>query len=116
MGYYTDYTVEARGFKKQDEAEFFAFKLVQKGVVNSSTRFHYGQLGSDFSAQFEVHETKWYDYADDLRTASLWFPHITIDVEGSGEENGDQWRHRFRNGEHERVEAVISFPEFKVIR
>lgn len=116
MGYYTDYTVEARGFKSKDDAEFFAFKLVQKGFVNSPTRFHYTELGSDFWVEFEVNEAKWYDYADNLRTASRWFPDITIDVEGSGEEKGDQWRHRFRNGEQERVEAVISFPEFKVIR
>ena len=116
MGYYTDYSVEATGFNKRDEAEFFAFKLVQNDYVSNSTRFHYGELGSEFSVQFDVNESKWYGYSDDLRTASLWFPHVTIDVEGKGEESGDQWRHRFRNGEQERVNAVISFPDFKVIR
>jgi hypothetical protein len=117
MGYYTDYQIEAEGFKTRDEAEFFAFKLVQNDYVSGSTRFHYGgneELG--FNVQFEVRETKWYGYSDDLRTVSLWFPDVTIDVEGSGEENGDQWRHRFRNGEQERVNAVISFPDFQVIR
>ena len=116
MGYYTDYQVEARGFRDREQAEFFAFKLVQAGIVNSTTRFHYSDGPTDMTVQFEIRETKWYDYADDLRKANKWFPDITIDVEGKGEEQGDQWRHRFRSGLDERVEAVISFPAFKVIR
>ena len=107
MGYVTRYEIEATGFKEETEAEFFLFKLTR--VVN------YEFTGSTTSTRLtiETDEIKWYEWQTDLKELSVHFPHVTIDVEGYGEENGDIWRARVRNGEAEVVKAVLTFPDFK---
>ena len=41
---------------------------------------------------------KWYDEKAQMRKFSAQFPTATFLVHGEGEERGDVWEHRYRNG------------------
>jgi hypothetical protein len=107
MGYTTRYEIEATGFKEETEAEFFLFKL------NRVTNHGFSGSTTSNRASFETDVIKWYEWKTDLKELSVHFPHVTIDVEGLGEDNGDIWKARVRNGETEVVEAVLTFPDFE---
>ena len=107
MGYNTRYEVDATGFNEGDEAEYFLFKL------NRATNYGFGGNASNGSVHLETDEIKWYEWKKDLTDLSKHFPHATIDVEGRGEESGDMWKARIRNGQSEVVNAIMTFPDFK---
>lgn len=115
MGYYTDFEITVTGLESEDQAEFFEFKF------NKAINYSFDTLGiakddqdsTKYKATFEIREAKWYSCEEDLTKLSSSFPDTTIDVEGKGEEQGDQWKARFRNGEFERVNAQITYPDFK---
>lgn len=115
MGYSTDYSLSATGFKDETEAEFFEFKLRKESQY---TGWHV-DIGEEMDGtaciEATLNEAKWYDHDKDLTALSLTFPHVTIDLDGEGEESGDIWRMRFRNGRSERVKAEIVIPEFKIL-
>lgn len=111
MGYMTDFSVEAGPFKTEEDAEFFEFKALKTIGYRFEASVSMG-LGNH-TVSFELDDCKWYSWDADLKKLSMTFPSITIDVEGVGEEQGDHWRARFRNGEDERVEAIITFPDFE---
>jgi len=108
MGYSTRYEVEATGFQEEIEAEFFLFKLNRAANYCAAA----GTTTSN-RASFETDDIKWYEWQTDLKELSVHFPHVTIDVEGFGEENGDIWKARIRNGETEVVKSVLTFPDFE---
>lgn len=112
MGYYTDYEIEASGFKDKTEAEFFEFKLGKD--VGYTLESGSNGIASDNTWTFsaKINEAKWYDWETNMKKISKEFPHITIDVTGVGEEQGDMWKARFRNGEFERVVAEFKMPDF----
>jgi len=107
MGYVTRYEIEATGFKEEVEAEFFLFKL------NRAVNYTFSGTTTSSRVTIETDEIKWYEWQTDLKELSVHFPHVTIDAEGYGEENGDIWKARVRNGEAEVVEAMLTFPDFK---
>lgn len=112
MGYSTDYKGEAGPFNSEEDAEFFEFKL-GKQVDGYEFTVNIGSPDQDrYYVNFEVNDVKWYTYTEDLEAVSKKFPDITIDVEGHGEETGDIWKARFRNGRSEQVDAIMTFPDF----
>ena len=112
MGYYTDYELEAGPFADSDDADAFIQGLV------SVSGYHFDV--SDFSDEGYISATcwsaKWYDHRKDLQQVSAAYPHITVDLRGNGEESGDMWKLRARNGVTEKVEAQIVFPEFETLK
>lgn len=110
MGYYTSYELVATGFKDETEAEFFEFKLRKLSGYS-------GWEAETTAEQFKgvLQEVKWYNHKADVDQLSTEFPHVTIDVNGVGEGHGDIWKMRARNGQIERVEAEIKFPEFNIL-
>ena len=56
---------------------------------------------------------KWYDYEDHMIEISKKYPDIVFVLHGEGEEHDDIWNEYYCNGECERVDAVITFPEPK---
>ena len=56
--------------------------------------------------------TKWYSYESDMLALSAKYPTVTFFLTGDGEEKGDHWRACYYGGKGERVEAVLTFPEF----
>lgn len=109
MGYSTNFEITAVGFKDPDQVEFFEFKLKKiSGYTFQTTT-------SDITYSGILSDSKWYDCVEDCTALSIAFPDVLIEVEGDGEESGDFWRARFRNGESEKITAEIVFPEFKEI-
>jgi hypothetical protein len=109
MGYYTNYQLEATGFRDLAENECCQAKLVNIAGYSGWDR----QSGSDNFFVSTLYEVKWYDHERDMIELSLLFPAATFDLHGQGEESNDQWHLRIRNGATERVTAQIVFPEFK---
>lgn len=113
MGYYTDYTINATGFKTEEEAEFFEFLLNKESDYKFKNE-GIGGLDGDFEIEWHLGEAKFYDYKDVFSSLAKRFPSITIDVYGEGEEAGDIWKHRFRDTQDERLAAELIFPEFNL--
>lgn len=113
MGYYTDFDIEAKPFETEEFAEFFEFKL--KKASDYPFEVNIGGFDGNFHVDARLDSAKFYDYADVFRELSKEFPGVTIEIEGEGEENGDLWKHRFRNGNQEKVSAEFTFPDFKKI-
>lgn len=109
MGYYTQFEIEADGFKDKMEAEFFNFRL------NKISNYYFNASVGDGVLIIETDDIKWYDWEKDLITISKEFPHVLIEVNGSGESTGDIWHARFRNGESEVHHAKMNLPPFKRI-
>jgi hypothetical protein len=113
MGYATTYELTVGPFDTEDEAEFFEFKI-QKQIKDIEFGSSVGpNLGRGHFVTLETDKIKWYEWRSDLLQLSSKFPAVTIDVEGDGEESGDMWKARFRNGEFEKVKVKFTFPDFE---
>jgi len=113
VGYYSDFEVSVSGLKGKDEAEWFEFKAKKAIQYTFENGFHCNI--ADGSGHFRITEAKWYDCDKDLLDLSLAFPHLLIEVYGQGEESGDVWKARYRNGEGEKATSTIVFEKFKKI-
>jgi hypothetical protein len=110
MGYYTTFKLKATGFKDIDEAEFFEFKLRKlTGYTGWETNSFETEMEGSLS------DAKWYDYEAHMTELSKQFPHVYFDLDGVGEEHGDVWKMRAKDGQTERVNAKIVFPEFTIL-
>ena len=115
MGYSTQYSIDAGPFESAEAAEFFEFKMskeVDEAFEVDIQQSHGTKHTGKYYVKLETEDTKWYEWKQDLTKMSTLFPDVTIDVEGTGEESGDIWKARFRNGESEKVEAEFRFPPF----
>jgi hypothetical protein len=106
MGYYTNYKLEATGFENAEAAEFFEFKLRK---VSEYSGWDVEINSRTFALEATLSEAKWYDWQKDLEGLSKQFPNVTITVDGVGEEPGDIWRARVKNGLTKTAKATISF-------
>jgi len=118
MGYSTQYNIDAGPFESAEAAEFFEFKVSKEideafevDIQQSHGYKHTGKYYVDLKSE----DTKWYEWRADLTKVSTLFPDVTIDVEGKGEETGDIWKARFRNGDCEVVDAEFMFPPFRIL-
>lgn len=113
MGYYTDYELTANSFEYEADAKQFNDELGTTTGYNFRTRVN--RVPPLYQSLALLQEAKWYDHADDLMKLSTKWPWVTIILVGVGEDRGDHWRMRVRNGVVERQNAVISFPEWTKI-
>lgn len=91
MGYYTDYDISSNSEEIQQRIEEVSDYGFDRGQMNG----------------------KWYRYQEDVKQVSLEFPDEVIVVEGDGEEQGDVWKHYFKNGKSFKAQAVVvSFEDF----
>lgn len=91
MGYYTTFDIS-------DNPE-----VVQEVIEAKSQYSFYGGQASD---------VKWYDWKDHCLEVSKDFPNLVINVEGDGEEQGDQWKAYFKNGKVQVCKAIVTFEDF----
>lgn len=90
MGYYTQFNISNNP------------STVQQAIEDKSQySFYSGHM-----------EGKWYSYKADCIEVSKQFPNLVIEVTGDGEEQGDQWKHYFKDGKSFLAEAVVTFEEF----
>lgn len=111
MGYYTDYSLDAGPFADRAEADAFIQDLSRV----SGYHFVVGDFTEGYISATNW-SAKWYDYCPDVQQVSVDYPHITVDLRGSGEEPGDMWKLRARAGVTEQVKAQIVFPEFETLK
>ncbi len=110
MSYYTNYEVSVTGFKDFKEA-YTALQEFKEIVVHGI----YDETLCDNEFEFSISEASWYDNEDDCLRFSKKYPNTTITVHGDGEENGDIWKARYRNGEFERIKLEVVLPPFQTL-
>ena len=100
MGYYTNFEVTI-------EAPAHTLQAIKDYINEVSGE----QLdwGTDTGTTSE--STKWYDCEYDMRLVSQRYPFAYIEVHGKGEEPSDLWRIYVTNGQTQKVEAFIAYPE-----
>lgn len=107
MGTYTTFTIRVTGADNANQMIKFAEELELHG---------YDITGKDGTGLYTVIEDKWYDWEKDMKRASKTFPRMLIEVDGKGEDSGDIWKARIRDGESEVIRAKIVFDDFKKIK
>lgn len=105
MGYYTQYVIKITGIDNANQAA----NIIREYDIHD---YDVSPNGKEVTASFE---SKWYDWLKDSVALSSNYPQILIEIKGEGEENGDIWKARIRNGDSETVSAKIVFDEFKRI-
>lgn len=106
MGYYTKYDVKIIRLNNTNEG----LKLVEE----LDLRHQIGHVNAT-DIELDQFETKWYNWEKDCIRASKLCPHAIIEIEGEGEESGDLWKARVKNGKIEIIKARIVFDNFKEI-
>jgi hypothetical protein len=105
MGYYTDYDFKITGIDNESQAD----KIIEDlQLLNCETSDDGTELTS------HVHD-KWYYWKEDVIAVSKVYPRVLFEIQGNGEENGDIWKARIRNGIAEVIHGKIIFDEFKEI-
>lgn len=101
MGYETYYQLEVSSEAFEREEEILA-KLKEIS-------------GYDFYDLALQEHYKWYDWEGDMTELSKAFPDVTFELSGEGEETGDIWKARFKDGKSERIDAKIVWEDFQEI-
>lgn len=115
MGYYTNYEVTVSNFKDEKEAVYFDHKFNEMvGYFQESKIIRVNHDGK-YLLSFYISDAKWYDYDNHLTSLSKSFKDVLIEVHGEGEESGDVWKARYKNGKSEFVKAIVVFPDFEEI-
>lgn len=115
MGYYTDYSLDVREIKDQNQFDDLVMELKKLDLVRSV--FDEGRYNSDrHDAYFSCYEeAKWYNHAKDMLHISEKFPNMYFELEGNGEEFGDFWREYWHDGECEACRGEIVYEQPKKI-
>ena len=101
MGYYTLFKLSVEcGDSSLLESDSF------KADFNRITSYDLDALDNDL--------LKWYDYDNNMLEISKLYPNTVFLLTGDGEEALDLWKAYYCNGESERVEVEIKFPEVDV--
>jgi hypothetical protein len=106
MGYYTKYTVKISGADDTNHLR----KVLETLELHREYDETFSDDGRDVTVSTEPQ--KWYTWERECILVSKVYPKITIEVHGEGEETGDIWKARVRNGESEYVKAKIVFDPF----
>lgn len=93
MSYYTDYEIEVVGEIDTNE---FAAKFKE-------------ETGYELHAMC-LQGVKWYTHRENMITLSKLYPSVLFILEGHGEEQGDDWRMYFKNGNTKKVSPTITWP------
>ena len=92
MGYYTDF--EIIGYNSIEMAD---------DLVKTS-----GYMWDD---EYLLSDAKWYDYQENCEEVARRFPENALTLEGRGEEHGDHWRLRLKDGKVYKVVPQIDWIE-----
>lgn len=99
MGYYTEYEIESD----------LSANTIAEELKNISGYKYYTSESDDLIWTDSI---KWYDWETDMITLSHRYPNTTFIVTRIGEENGDYWKARIKNGKVDKVRGEIVYPPF----
>jgi hypothetical protein len=102
MGYYTNYKLSKPSSLALDQEN----KLMEVSPSYFSSPEDVQNLLEGWM------EAKWYDHEEEMRELSKAFPKVLFQLEGNGEESGDQWIKYFKGGKQQTAYAIITFDEF----
>lgn len=106
MGYYTYYDLEMHPAQTEDR-----WNEIRRAILAEIYECAPADVTDAEVECFLQDSLKWYNYEADMREISLEYPDIVFVLHGEGEEAGDVWKAYFKNGESERVEAKLIYPE-----
>lgn len=105
MGYYTNYTLSIAKANEEENKQFDIY-MDSGGSVDG------GYLKLKDLVYGHADSTEWYDYHDNMLELSKKYPSILFQLNGNGEENGDQWIAWFQNGKSMISRAKITFDPY----
>lgn len=114
MGYYTQYTLEARNINETD-AKRLDDILNERDLIKYVFWDKYYDPGHKRVEYPSYEEQKWYDSTKDMHEISKLFPEVVFELSGEGEEEGDLWREYFVNGHVEHCAGRIVYDKPKNI-
>jgi len=94
MGYYTNFT--------------FTTPLTEDQLNKLSSI-----SGYTHECDGDLFKAKWYEYKEHMIELSRIYPNKLFQIDGDGEDDGDIWRHYFKNGKSLLQKPKIVFEEFK---
>lgn len=102
MGYYTFYAISTFEELTETEKNIVVDFFTQKDLIDYVFDSDLGTYG----------EAKWYEHNEDMLELSKILPHVTFELDGEGEENGDLWRTYYKNGKKQFCPARIEYDDF----
>ena len=106
MGYYTNFDLTMHPAQTQEQEREIIRHIISLMDYVEPERVSEGEI-----EWFLADAMKWYDHEEHMVKISKRYPDVIFVLHGEGEEHGDLWNEYYSNGEYERVDAVITFPE-----
>jgi hypothetical protein len=103
MGYVTDFRLKIEG----DESTIK--KFLHSEVLVDSWGVPLIEDVLEYWNDEYVGSHKWYDYSNDMTKISSQWPELTFILTGYGEEPGDIWQYKYKNGYQTGGKAKITF-------
>ena len=105
MGYETSFSLSIEPGSHSEKEIFWELRKND----NACYALNISEADSEYECRAPA---KWYSHEKDMLALSKKFPEATFLLEGEGEEQGDLWKHHYRNGRVQRRNAIISFTEY----
>jgi len=114
MGYLTDFYIRVSG---DDQEKVRKWVDDHYACEETPYWFEYGHCPVvGFEAQTMAYQCKWYDHDIDFSDYSKENPDLTFDVFGMGEDTGDLWMKRYKDGEMVLFESLaLQIPDSFVL-
>lgn len=114
MGYYTDYTLNVSGTRRDRSKALVTDVEIQPDLLNrictAIEKMNVGLEGDPDMGWYV--NAKWYNHASDMLALSKEFPTVLFTLSGSGEDDDDMWKHYFFNGMEQYAPAEIHYDAF----
>lgn len=111
MGYYTQYTLEAKNVKTPEEFDVIRNHLADLELIDYAFDDGTYYDSEEYAIFSPWEEAKWYDHDDDMRRLSKKLPHVVFMLEGDGEDSEDRWRTYYKDGDWEVCHGHIEYSD-----
>ena len=108
MGYYTKFELNILPWPNEDKE-----REIKANIIARMDSIDINEVDTRDIEWFLKDEMKWYSHKEDMLEVSKLFPDTLLVLRGEGEDHNDLWNEYYCDGEMERVEAEIVYPEPK---
>lgn len=126
MGYYTEYTLEVRKIKNEEQFQELVEELKAHDLIGYAfDEGHFPAIPytnlrernkSHEALFYPYDEAKWYDHSAVMIMISEKFPNMYFELSGVGEDFGDFWKEYYHDGEVEECAGEIVYAQPKRIQ
>lgn len=109
MGYYTAYTLTAKGNLTQETAVKINNVLKSMDIIGYALSTVCYDLKEETAYWYTADLATWYDHDEDMLEISAIFPEVTFFLEGDGEEWDDLWHAYYHHNAMEFCPADIVY-------